>query len=307
MAHTYPGGQEEFISAGMRFYVRTDATSNFFAFRRVSGQVNHVTAGRVTGGALRVGLAESGTNFDSGSANIPTLTWLNVMVYARIHDTLGEFIVKLFDEVGGLIETLTQTGVDTLNAGNLAEISVWGSSALDTYVDQLWTDLTGTFRGCGYVETLAATGAGDNAEWTRGGTDTGANWDQIDEVPKNETSYVFSTAADQIDLYAFANRTQAGTPITVQQVIYAHAHTAGTREWKPICKIGGVVYEGATQSTTSTSDGTVPVVYNWQNNPATSGAWEDAEIDAAQFGVKSVTTDVRVQAVCLHVLVDIES
>jgi hypothetical protein len=305
-AYDYPGGQEEFVSAGVRFYIRTDASGSLLAFIRDpdSAQVTHVRFERAVGSVMRV-VQGNGTVLATGSTVISLTTWYYLMLYLRIHDTLGEFTGKIFDASGTLLETLTGSGVDTRNGTDLAERTVWGNSSADSYVDHLWVDIAGGMQGAGYVETLAASAAGDNSEWTRGGTNTGNNWDQIDEVPKNETSYVFSTGADQVDLYNFQNRSQAGTPITVQQIVYAHAHMAGTRQWKPICKIGGVIYEGATQSTTSTSDGTDPTVINWQNNPATSSAWADSEIDSAQFGVKSVTTDVRVQAVALQILVSI--
>jgi hypothetical protein len=292
---------EEFVSAGARFYFRTDTTDSVFR-ARTAAQANIISFQRVAGGTLRIADAANSTNYDSGSANISLTTWYYAMLYARIHDTSGEFIAKLFDASGALIETLTQTGIDT-RAGLWAR-TAWGGSSGDTYVDSLWVDLNGAFRGCGFIETRSPTSNGDTNSWSRGGTDTGNNWDQVDEVPKNTTSYVFSTGADQVELYNFQDRAQAGTPITVQQVTYARAHTAGTRQYKPICKIGGVIYEGDTVSVTSTS-ADVATIYNWQNNPATGSAWTDSDINGAQFGHKSVTTDVRVQAVALQILVGI--
>lgn len=304
MGYTYPGGAEEFVSAGMRFYVRTDAADDLLRFR-TSGSLNHIKVVRHTDDTWRVVDAAGTLLGTAGTTTLSTLTWFYVTIYARIDSTLGEFTAKLFDASGSLLETIAGgPGIDTQNSTVFSAITAWGGASADTYVDHLWTDGTGAFRGCGYVETSSPTANGDTNSWTRGGTDTGNNWDQVDEVPKNTTSYVFSTAADQVDLYNFQDRAQAGTPITVQQITYARAHTAGTRQYKPICKIGGTIYEGDTFSVTSTSQD-VAAIYNWQNNPATGGAWTDTDINAAQFGVKSVTTDVRVQAVCLQVLVSI--
>jgi hypothetical protein len=301
---TNPGGEEEFISAGCRFYFRTDSTDSILKFR-TSASANHIQAQRVAGGTLRIADAGNSVNYDSGSANISLTTWYYVTLYARINSSVGEFIAKLYDASGTLVETLTQTGIDTQTGSSLfAAITVWGGTSGDTYTDHLWVDISGTFRGCGYVETRSPTSNGDTNSWSRGGTDTGNNWDQVNETPKDTTSYVFSTGADQVDLYNFQDRSQVGTPITVQQVTYARAHTAGTRQYKPICKIGGTIYEGDTVSVTSTSSDTA-AVYNWQNNPATGNAWTDSDIDGAQFGVKSVTTDVRIQTVALQILVSI--
>lgn len=306
----YPSGStdREFVSAGCRVRFRTDAGAGFFRFVRDpnSAQVSQIGVERLTGGTYQVKSYGPNVGYPSGAANISLLTWYYATLYSRIHDSAGEFIAKLFDASGALIETLTQTGIDTRNGSlSRADATYWGSGTADTYIDHLWTDINGVFRGCGYVETRSPTSNGDTNSWSRGGTDTGANWDQVDESPKNTTSYVFSTGADQVELYNFADRSQAGTPVTVQQVIYAHAHTAGTREYKPICKIGGTIYEGTTQSTTSTSTSTAPVVYNWQNDPSTGAAWTDSGFNAAQFGHKSVTTDVRVQCVGLQVLVSL--
>jgi hypothetical protein len=302
MNYTFPGGEEEFVSAGMRFRIRTDAADDLLRFRNAAS-ANHIRVVRHTDDTWRV-VNSAGTLLGTaGTTTLSTLTWYYVTLYARIHATLGEFTAKLFDASGTLLETISGSGINTQNGLGTADRAAWGASSADTYVDHVWADITGAFRGCGYVETRQAVSNGDTNSWSRGGTDTGNNWDQIDEVPKNTTSYLFSTGADQVELHNFQDRAQAGTPIAVLPIVYAHAHSAGTREWKPICKIGGVIYEGATQSTTSTSTSTAPTVVRWQNNPATGSAWTDSEINSAQFGYKSVTTDVRVQADALQILV----
>jgi hypothetical protein len=301
--YTYPGGEEQFVSAGMRLYLRTDVADDLFRFR-TSASANHIRVRRHTDGTWRV-VNDVGTSLAAGSTVLSLTTWYYVTLYARIHSTLGEFTAKLFDASGSLVETLTASSVDTQTGSTLfSAISVWGGASVDSYIDHLWTDLNGALRGCGFVETRSPTSNGDTNSWSRGGTNTGNNWDQVDEVPKDTTSYVFSTGASQDDLYNFQARSQAGTPITVQQVTFARAHTAGTRQYKPICKIGGTVYEGDQVSVTSTTGDTV-TIYNWQNTPATGNSWTDSDINSAQFGVRSVTTDVRVQCVGLQVLVSI--
>lgn len=302
ITHNY--SSEEFVSAGMRFYVRVDGSGSIMSFRRDSSVV-HMRIDRNASDVWEV-VQGSGTILATGSTSLPINTWFYVTFYARIHDTLGEFVAKLYDASGALLETLSGSGIDTRNAGtDLAIQTLWGNATIDTYADHLWADLSGNFRGCGYVETRVPTSNGDTNSWTRGGTDSGSNWDQVNELPKDETSYIFSTGADQVELYNFQDRAQAGTPIAVHQIVYDHAHTAGTREWKPICKIGGVIYEGSTVSTTDTSTTAFPTLVRWDNNPATGNAWTDTDINSAQFGVKSVTTDVRVQAVALQILVEV--
>lgn len=304
---TYPTGQAEFVSAGCRFYFRTDVTDAMFRFRRISGSVNHVSLQRVAGGTLRVSDSANSVNYDSGTANIALDTWYYCTLYCRINDTLGEFTAKLFDASGTLIETLTQSGIDTLNSGNKAEITAWGGVSGDTYVDHCWTDVNGAFRGCGYVEILSPNAVGDLTQWSRGGTDTGNNWNQLNELPRDTTSFTFSTAADQYDLFNFTNRSVAGNLTGLQQLIYGRAVTAGTRVHRPVCKVAGVIYEHPGGDITYTSTSSRIDVLRWMNNPATGTPWTDSELNGAQFGSKSVTGDVLLEAMHLHALIDIES
>jgi hypothetical protein len=302
-AFNYPGGQEEFVSAGSRFRLRTDADDGFIVFRRVSGAANHVTLGR-TSGTFRVTSTANATTY-TGTATISTLTWYYGTLYVRIHDTLGEFTAKLFDASGTLLDTITRTGIDTRNGTDLAELTVWTGVSADVHHDECWTDITGTFRGCGRIEVLSPNATGDLTQWSRGGTDSGNNWDQLNELPRDTTSHTFSTAADQYDLFNFANRSITGDLIGVQQLIYARAHTAGTRVYRPVCKVGGTIYEHSGGDITLTSTTTRIDVISWMNNPATGNAWTDSDLDGAQFGAKSVTTDVRFETMALHCLIDI--
>jgi hypothetical protein len=301
VSYNYPS--TEFVSAGVRFYVRADSAGNILWHREDTSR-SHIRVSRNASDLWEI-VGDAGL-LATGSTSLPIETWFDVMLYARIHNSAGEYAAKLFNDSGALIETLSGSGVDTYGGiVDLAKLTTAGS--LTSYADHFWVDLSGNFRGCGFVETRRATANGDTNSWTRGGTDTGNNWDQIDEVPKDETSHVFSTGADQIELYTYQDKSQAGDLIAVHQIVYAIAHTAGTREWKPICKIGATIYEGATQSTTSTNVNSAPVLIGWINDPSTGSAWTDSGYNAAQFGTKSVTTDVRLQNCAMQLLIDIET
>lgn len=306
---TYLGGQTEFVSAGCRFYFRTDATDSMLRFRRVSGQVNHMSIQRVAGGTLRVADAANAVNYDSGSANISLTTWYYCTFYCRIHNTLGEFTAKLFDASGALIETLTQAGIDTLNAGNAAEISAWGGVSGDTYIDELWTDINGQFQGCGRINARSPNGAGASAQWSRGGTDTGNNWDQVNALPtlvSGNPSHVFATAVDQIDLYEFEDISISGPVISVRQIMAGRARSGTGRQFKAMCRISGVNYEGSQVFTSDSTSNQAPMIEDWKNDPSTGDAWADAAaINAAQFGYKSVTDEILVINTSIHVLIDI--
>jgi hypothetical protein len=76
-----------------------------------------------------------------------------------------------------------------------------------------------------------------------------------------------------------------------------------SRQVRLFVRIGGVTYLGTITHTLTSSF----IGYSecWTNNPATGNAWSSSEINAAQFGVRSVTTDCRHTQVAVEVLVEV--
>lgn len=305
---TLPGGQERFISMGQRFRPTTNADGGLFTIRNSTS--THLASNFITGGTLRVSFGSGAANHDSGAGLMTANHWYYGMLYADIDDS-GSYIARLYEgegaNEGDLLQELSGS-VDTHNGGNLAEVVLWGSTLTDTYGDHVWVDINGVFRGCGRVDAIKPNGAGGSASWSRGGTDTGNNWDQVNVMPTltaGNPSHVFSTAADQVDTYAMEDLSVSGTPISVRQIIYGRARSAGTRQMKAICRISGVDYEGSQTFTSTTTTNQAPQIEDWKNNPATGSAWTASEINSAQFGYKSVTTEFLVINMSIHVLIDI--
>lgn len=308
-----PGGQERFVSLGQRFRPTTDADGGLLTIRRISGGAAHVTLQYITGGTLRVAFGSGAANHDSSPSAMTIDHWYYSMLYADINDA-GSYIGRIFEGEGVnegdlLVELAGST--DTYNAGNLAENLGWGSAATNTHGDHIWLDINGVFRGCGRVNARVPNGTGASAQWSRGGTDTGNNWDQVNAMPtltSGNPSHVFATAADQIDLYEFEDINVTGDVISVRQVMYGRARSGTGRQFKALCRIGGVNYEGSQTFTSNSTASQAPMIEDWKNNPATGNAWADAaEVNSAQFGYKSVTDEILVINTSLHVLIDIST
>lgn len=293
------------ISARLRFRPTTDATDVIMSFR--DDTVIHVGIRRLIGGAFQVvgpsvlELAVSATGL------IPIDAWYDAELTAVINDTTGSFTAKIWDDTATLLSTLSASNVDTRAGAAVIGVDVvsCGGATINSYIDNVSIDVGGNLVGRCRVETLYPTAAGDLSDWPRGGTDTGNNWDQVNEVVKDTTSYVESSAADQFDAYNIGNRSIAGTPLALQVNALARAATAGTQTFRLLLRIGGVTYEGSkTQSVTSTTLDT-NCHETWSDNPATGNAWTDTEIDSVQIGYRSLTSNVRVHQACAEVLVQL--
>jgi hypothetical protein len=232
--------------------------------------------------------------------------WYTVELKAHIADSPdGTIEASMYDDGGTLLQTISASGIDTQNTANayVRRLGVGGINC-DPYFDDISVDSTGETFGPCEVETLLPDGAGDLAAHTRGGADSGANWSQCEETPDDaDTTYVQSTGVDQDDCYTFANRSLSGVNLAIQVTAIAKFTSAGTRQVQLFVRIGGVTYLGAITHTLTS--GFVGYSECWTNNPDTGNAWGDTEINAAQFGVRSLTTDCRITQLAVEVLVQV--
>lgn len=153
--------------------------------------------------------------------------------------------------------------------------------------DVRWQDTTGSVNngrpGDEAIRLMVPTSAGDSAQFTRGGTDSGANYTQMDEIPPNSgTDYVYSTTVGHLDLY---NTTDF--PVTAISAVNVLAQVANSDGG------GGSIYL-PTKTGAGQSDGTAVTLtgtWNYQSrllesDPADSAAWSSAKLAALQIGLK---------------------
>lgn len=133
------------------------------------------------------------------------------------------------------------------------------------------------------ITMIRPNGAGTSATWSRGGTDSGSNWGQVDETPMTgATDYVQASAVADRDLYALANLpSDAGSVVAVQTVYYAQNSAGGGDALAPTLKSSATTTEGTAQ--------TLPVGYGilqqiWETDPNTSAAWTVPAVNALEGG-----------------------
>ena len=148
-------------------------------------------------------------------------------------------------------------------------------------------DTTGSVNAgrCGdeSILLMVPTGAGDLTQLSRGGTDSGANWSQVDEVPPGSgTDYVTGATVGFTDLYNL-------TDVTVSTV-------SALSVWAQIANpgVGGGSVYLPTKSPAGQSDGSAfALTAAWtivgrllETDPADGLAWSQAKITALQAGCK---------------------
>lgn len=276
------------------------------------------------GGALQLYNNEDLAQVGSDSAALSTATWYRIeMSYDST--TLSATAVEA--KIDGT--TFASGTIDITAAPNSFGCFIEASDAtLDYIVDDLAiNDSTDSFENtwCGEEEVivLRPNAAGDNAAWTRGGADTGANWSQCSETPPDDaTTYVESNTSGQIDDYNFDATPAAmdsSDVINVVQVgVRAAVSDATSGDPDIVIRIkdssGGTVEESASldcNSLTYASPAPLPnippdvfklTLYNLPG--ASTTAWTKATLDTLQAGVREAVTDAhfaRVSAIWVMV------
>lgn len=149
-------------------------------------------------------------------------------------------------------------------------------------------DTSGTVNngqiGDGRVVLLKPNGAGSNTNQTRGGTDSGANWSQVDELPPSFTDYVYAATAGVRDTYALENVPGAvsGWPVnSVDVIAYAQNSDASAGSLGLTIKSGATTNEGTAQALVT---GAQYYRQLYETDPNTSATWTVSALDALEAG-----------------------
>lgn len=195
------------------------------------------------------------------------------------------------------IRWLNLTGVDNTNTANAnvqgvalgnSELTLGtGSNTFWAYDDFAINDTSGTINngqiGEGRVVLLKPNGAGSNTNLTRGGTDSGANWSQCDELPPSLTDYVYSATAGTRDTYALEDVPAGSWTVNCCEVLaYAQNSDAGAGSLGLTVKSGATTNEGTAQNLAITA---VYVRQLYETDPNTSAAWTVSAVTALEAGI----------------------
>lgn len=170
--------------------------------------------------------------------------------------------------------------------------SVYTSNAIGTggywAIDDLAiNDTSGSLNnarpGDGRVVLLTPSGAGVNAPvLLRGGTDSGANWSQVDEVPPSLLDFVYSNTPGDRETYAMTDLPANAGVRVVEELIFGRNSDVGAGSIGPTIKSGSTTNE-LTAISMGTSVGYIGG--RWETDPATGIAWSSAAVNAVEAGV----------------------
>lgn len=227
-----------------------------------------------------------GTASAAGAISNSTYVYIEAKVF--VHDSTGTVDVKVN---GSSVLSLSSQDTRDAGTGVVSGIRLFGNNngAATIYIDDLLCyDSTGTtfnaFQGDVALRYHAPNGAGNSAQFTRGGADSGANWSQCDEASANgDTDYVTSSTVGQRDTYACTNLLSTGASILgVRVIAQAQQVDAGSSTLAMVVRHNGTDNDGTGQALSSGSYGFVGQFY--ATNPGTAGAWTETDFNAMEPG-----------------------
>ena len=269
---------------GFGFYIDAAPTNNNQDFFRVGSGDSDISFRAQTNNSISV--KRNGTTLETTGASIYNLnTWHYFEVFIFMANASGRVQI-LMDGVS----IIDFTG-DTLNGSDdqMDFVQLRGQQSIDIYFDDFVVnnDLGGVNDGLPGIislEPVFPDSAGDSTELARGGTDSGANWNQVDEQPSATADYVFDTVVDEFDLYNLADFTlPAGAAIANVIVQGRMQIDSGSGSGRIMLKAGTTESEGPTETL---SPGWALFEITRDVNPDDSAAWAEADIDALQIGMK---------------------
>lgn len=217
------------------------------------------------------------TSLGASSGGLVSLSnWYYIELKVLIHDSTGTVDVWLNG-----VSILSLSSQDTHHSGNVefnyAQIN--GAFGLDDfYLDDA------TNHGDCRIDTLMPDGAGN---YTQFDPSAGNNYECVDDPADidEDTTYVSTSTVDEIDTYDVDDlSTLAGSTIYGLAVNNCcRKDDAGTRKFKALTRVNGSDYEGSEITLTDTYK-----VYQqlWENNPDDAAAWEEADVDGGEYGLK---------------------
>lgn len=214
-------------------------------------------------------------NSDDGVISANT-TYL-IEVYYKPLNTGGICTVK----VNG-IEVASASGVDTTDGAEAINMIGFYPYAYTCYYDDIVID-DADWIGQTYIEGIVPSGAGTTTQWD---PSTGSNYACVDELPASDTDYISTNTTNEIDTYAMGNLTsEIGTIKCIQvraRSLYEGAPTPTHQQL--VVRSGGTDYFSADKDVGTTAAG---IFHIWETNPADDAAWEEADVNAIEAGVKA--------------------
>lgn len=220
---------------------------------------------------------------DTGDTVCASGQWFPIEIRFKADDSAGIFQVWV-DTILDIDRTTGDTKAHASDA-NVGQLRLGGSGYYDDVVFQdTGGSLNNTRIFVAKIHGVVADGAGSSTQFSRGGTDSGANWSQTDERPANDaTDYVQDTVAGHKDLYNFQDISQFDAIAAAVQRGKMQKDDAGVANARFLCK--------SSSTTDNGPDFAMPTSWAYkrriyETDPATSSLWTPSGFNAAEFGLE---------------------
>ena len=208
-----------------------------------NGAVSHLSVTFDATGHAQLRRGQASATILATSANaISADAWRSVEFKARIHDTLGEFILK-FDGT----EYINFTG-DTKNGGTstrpdrlvlITRTSPQGHAWDDLFICDTSGMENNTWTGEVSITGIKPAGNGANSDLVGSDGNSVDNYLQVDEYPLNTSDYNASTTTGDLDTYDMSAVGKIGTVLAVQDLTYAAKSDSGPKSFKHVMRASG--------------------------------------------------------------------
>jgi hypothetical protein len=221
------------------------------------------------------------TLIDTGTKTISNDTTYLIEVYFKLADAGGRFAVKVDGVIDIDFTGDTKDGLETV----FNRIYLGRDDATKTtkaYFDNFKID-DAAYPGSGKIQAIVPTGVGNATEWT---PSVGANWECVNEIPKNDADYVSASGTDKDeDTYTTGNLSGSIASINCVQVQSRTQNITFTNNLNLIVRSGGADYISGDKAVSDW----MSYYHIWETNPADSAAWEEADVNAIEIGIKNNT------------------
>lgn len=288
IARTYPISTEPAMFIGMAHQhfgaVTLGAVRSIVALYDLTNTV--LVQLRLTTDRKLLATVGSSTNVATGTSVLPMNQYVYIEMYTSIDNSTGTFAVKVdgVQEINFIGDT--QPGANFVIS--TVEFTCAGGDQ-DHYLDDVVINSpsgnnNNTWPGIVRLLPDYPNNSGSATQLSRGGTDTGQNYSQVNEVPYSASQYVYGNAVDQEDLYNIQDPTIPANAEIKNIIVNAIAKVdSGAGMIALMAKSGAVQSQGSDKSI-GISDKLYQEV--WNIDPSTSGTWSAAAINNLEIGVK---------------------
>lgn len=240
----------------------------------------------------RQGAGVIGTLLGTSSATMTADAWHLIELRCQISSTTSGVTevwldgARVINFAGDNTAGATAANVQALLLGQGSGSPTTVAGFYMAYDDIALNDTAGSINNGqifdGKVLLLKPNGAGSTTGQTRGGTDTGANYSQVNELPPSLTQYVFSATAATRDTYALEDVPAGSWAVNCCEVLaYGQNSDASAGSLGLTVKSGATTNEGTAQSLVTTAQYLRQL---YETDPNTSAAWTVSAVNALEAG-----------------------